>query len=98
MSITIQKASKQQKRIGFFEKHLTLWVALCIVGGILIGSFAADTMRFLSKMEIYRVNIPIAILIWLMIFPMMLQIDFSSFKNVRIQCDPQNCLKSMTFN
>ncbi len=71
-----------KKQIGFFEKYLTIWVALCIVGGILIGSFAGEAMQVLSKMEIYKVNIPIAILIWLMIYPMMLQIDFSSIKNV----------------
>ncbi len=71
------------KQIGFFEKYLSLWVALCIGGGILIGSFAGDTMQALSRMELYKVNIPIAILIWLMIYPMMLQIDFSSIKNVR---------------
>ncbi len=73
---------EQKKQIGFFEKYLTIWVALCIVGGIFIGSFAGETMQVLSKMEIYRVNIPIAILIWLMIYPMMVQIDFSSIKNV----------------
>lgn len=71
-----------KKQIGFFEKYLTIWVALCIAGGILIGSFAGEAMQVLSKMEIYKVNIPIAILIWLMIYPMMLQIDFSSIKNV----------------
>ncbi|MFA6360132.1 MAG: ACR3 family arsenite efflux transporter [Dysgonamonadaceae bacterium] len=71
-----------KKQIGFFEKYLTIWVALCIVGGIIIGSIAGETMQILSKLEIYRVNIPIAILIWLMIYPMMLQIDFSSIKNV----------------
>ena len=71
-----------KKQIGFFEKYLTVWVALCIVGGIIIGSFAGETMQILSKMEIYRVNIPIAILIWLMIYPMMVQIDFSSIKRV----------------
>lgn len=71
-----------KKQIGFFEKYLTLWVALCIVGGVIIGSFAGETMQILSKMEIYNVNIPIAILIWLMIYPMMLQIDFSSIKDV----------------
>ena len=71
-----------KKQIGFFEKYLTVWVALCIVGGIIIGSFAGETMQILSKMEIYKVNIPIAILIWLMIYPMMLQIDFSNIKNV----------------
>lgn len=71
-----------KKQIGFFEKYLTIWVALCIIGGIIIGSIAGETMQILSKMEIYRVNIPVAILIWLMIYPMMLQIDFSSIKNV----------------
>lgn len=77
------EAKTEVKQIGFFEKYLSLWVALCIGGGILIGSFAGDTMQVLSKMELYKVNIPIAILIWLMIYPMMLQIDFSSIKNVR---------------
>ncbi|MGF1639208.1 MAG: ACR3 family arsenite efflux transporter [Cyclobacteriaceae bacterium] len=71
-----------EKRIGFFEKYLTVWVALCILGGILISYIAGDSMVFLSSMELYQVNIPIAILIWLMIYPMMLQIDFSSIKNV----------------
>ena len=74
--------SDQKKQIGVFEKYLTLWVALCIAAGIAIGHFAGDSIGFLSQMEIYRVNIPVAILIWLMIYPMMLQIDFSSIKNV----------------
>ncbi|MDA3954422.1 MAG: ACR3 family arsenite efflux transporter [Bacteroidales bacterium] len=72
----------QKKRIGFFEKYLTLWVALCIAGGIAIGHFAGDGMQSLSQMEMFKVNIPVAILIWLMIYPMMLQVDFSSIKNV----------------
>jgi arsenite transporter len=70
------------KKIAFFEKYLTLWVALCIAGGVLIGHLAGDNMAFLASMEIYNVNIPIAILIWLMIYPMMLQIDFGSVKNI----------------
>ena len=74
--------SKQKKQIGLFEKYLTIWVALCIGAGILIGNFAGGSVLFLSKMEIYNVNIPVAILVWLMIYPMMLQIDFSSIKNV----------------
>jgi arsenite transporter len=72
----------QKKHIGFFEKYLTLWVALCIAGGIAIGHFAGDSMQFLSQIEVFKVNIPVAILIWLMIYPMMLQVDFSSIKNV----------------
>jgi len=74
--------SINKKQIPFFERYLTLWVALCIAGGVLIGHLAGDSMAFLSDMEIYNVNIPIAILIWLMIYPMMLQIDFSSIKGV----------------
>lgn len=72
----------QKKHIGFFEKYLTLWVALCIAGGIAIGHFAGDSMQSLSQMEMFKVNIPVAILIWLMIYPMMLQVDFSSIKNI----------------
>ena len=71
-----------KKKIGFFEKYLSLWVALCIAGGIAIGNIAGDRILVLSDMEIYHVNIPVAILIWLMIYPMMLQIDFSSIRNV----------------
>ena len=73
--------SNAQKQIGFFEKYLTLWVALCIAGGIAIGHFAGDSIAVLSQLELFKVNIPVAILIWLMIYPMMLQIDFSSIKN-----------------
>jgi len=74
--------SNYKKQIGFFEKYLTLWVALCIGAGIVIGNFAGESVAVLSKMEIFRVNIPVAILVWLMIYPMMLQVDFSSIKNV----------------
>ncbi len=71
-----------KKQIGFFEKYLSLWVALCIAVGILIGNFAGESVAFLSNIEIFNVNIPVAILVWLMIYPMMLQVDFSSIKNV----------------
>ncbi|MFO7615396.1 MAG: ACR3 family arsenite efflux transporter [Bacteroidales bacterium] len=70
------------RKIAFFEKYLTVWVALCIAVGIAIGHFAGDSIRVLSDLEIYRVNIPVAILIWLMIYPMMLQVDFRSIKNI----------------
>jgi len=71
-----------KKQIGFFEKYLSIWVALCIGGGILIGHLSGDSIKILSDMEIFNVNIPVAILIWLMIYPMMIQVDFSSIKNV----------------
>jgi arsenite transporter len=68
--------------MGKFEKYLTLWVLLCIAVGIGIGQIAGDSIEILSSWEIATVNIPVAILVWLMIYPMMVQIDFSSIKNV----------------
>ncbi len=72
----------ETKQIGFFEKYLSVWVSICIVLGIGIGYFVEDGVTVLSNLEIFKVNIPVAILVWLMIYPMMLQIDFSSLKNV----------------
>ncbi|WP_319229110.1 ACR3 family arsenite efflux transporter [Draconibacterium orientale] len=71
-----------KKQIGFFEKYLSLWVAICIAVGIGIGHLARDSIQVLSNLEIYKVNIPVAVLIWMMIYPMMLQVDFSSIRNV----------------
>jgi ACR3 family arsenite transporter len=68
--------------IGFFEKYLTLWVALCMVVGVLIGKFLPVIPAFLGRFEYANVSIPIAILIWLMIYPMMLKVDFQSIRNV----------------
>lgn len=73
---------KNNTGISFFEKHLTIWVSLCMVTGILIGKFIPTIPDFLSKFEYANVSIPIAILIWLMIYPMMLKVDFNSIKNV----------------
>ena len=61
-----------------FERLLTLWVALCIVVGVAIGKFLPIIPETLSKWEYAQVSIPVAVLIWLMIFPMMLKVDFSS--------------------
>lgn len=71
-----------RKTIGFFEKYLTLWVALGILAGIGLGLLAGESIEIISSLEIAGVNIPVAILIWLMIYPMMLQIDFSSIKQI----------------
>lgn len=68
--------------MGKFEKYLSLWVALAIITGIGIGTLAGDSIVFLSELEVAKVNIPVAILVWMMIYPMMVQIDFSSLKNV----------------
>ncbi len=69
-------------QIGFFDKYLTLWVALCMVAGVLIGRFLPGIPAFLGQFEYARVSIPIAVLIWVMIWPMMMKVDFTSIKNV----------------
>lgn len=67
--------------ISFFDRYLSLWVALCIVVGIAIGKLLPIVPETLGKYEYANVSIPIAILIWIMIFPMMLKIDFASVVN-----------------
>lgn len=69
------------KGIGFFEKYLTIWVLLCIGAGIGLGAIAGENMEIISSLEVAHVNIPVAILIWMMIYPMMVQIDFTSLKD-----------------
>ncbi|WP_281432329.1 ACR3 family arsenite efflux transporter [Desulfatitalea alkaliphila] len=68
--------------IGFFERNLTLWVILCMVAGVMIGRFLPAIPAQLAKFEYAQVSIPIAVLIWLMIYPMMMKVDFASVKNV----------------
>ncbi|MCF8059920.1 MAG: ACR3 family arsenite efflux transporter [Bacteriovoracaceae bacterium] len=68
--------------MGYFERYLSIWVGLCILGGILLGKLMGSSISALSEMNIANVNIPVASLVWLMIFPMMVQIDFSSIKDV----------------
>ncbi len=73
---------EKKQGIGFFERYLTIWVALCIVVGIGVGQYLPIIPDTLSKFEYAKVSIPVAILIWLMIYPMMLKVDFQSVKNV----------------
>jgi len=74
--------SSESAKMGLFERYLSFWVALCIIGGIALGKILGQSITVLSDMNIATVNIPVAILVWLMIFPMMVQIDFSSIKEV----------------
>jgi arsenite transporter len=74
--------SENNKSIDFFEKYLTVWVLICIGVGIGIGYILGDSIEILSDFNLYNVNIPITLLIWAMIYPMMLQIDFASLKNI----------------
>lgn len=82
--------------MGFFERYLTLWVALCIVAGILLGQVAGDSISVLSNWNISTVNIPVAILVWLMIYPMMVQIDFSSIS--KVGKNPKGLLITLVIN
>ena len=71
--------------LGTFERYLTLWVALCIVTGIVLGQLLPRPFRVLGRMTVAEVNIPVAILIWLMIVPMLLKVDFGALHRVAEQ-------------
>lgn len=73
---------KNKGGINVFQKYLTVWVILCMAAGILIGQFLPQIPDFLNQFEYAKVSIPMAILIWLMIYPMMMKVDFQSIKNV----------------
>src|SRR6266542_3941971 len=70
------------KGLSVFERYLSVWVALCIVAGIAIGRLSPALVGGLSRLEVSHVNLPIAVLIWLMIYPMMLRIDFAALRGV----------------
>lgn len=74
--------SKEKSAISVFQRYLTVWVIMCMVIGILIGKFLPQIPDFLNRFEYAKVSIPMAILIWLMIYPMMMKVDFQSIKNV----------------
>ncbi|WP_316369552.1 ACR3 family arsenite efflux transporter [Candidatus Thiodiazotropha sp. CDECU1] len=68
--------------MGFFERYLTLWVALCIVAGIALGHLMPGVFQTVGRLEIAQVNLPVAVLIWLMIIPMLLKVDFGALHQV----------------
>jgi ACR3 family arsenite transporter len=71
--------------LGTFERYLTLWVALCILAGIVLGRLLPGPFQFLGRMTVAEVNIPVAVLIWLMIVPMLLKVDFGALHRVAEQ-------------
>lgn len=83
--MTTETISHAQARpaIGVFERYLTLWVALCIMAGIGLGHLFPSVFHAIGSMEIAQVNLPVAVLIWLMIIPMLLKIDFGALSRVR---------------
>lgn len=68
--------------MGIFERYLTLWVGLCILFGVAVGNLFPDIFQLVARIEYAHVNLVVAVFIWIMIYPMMVQIDFSSIKDV----------------
>lgn len=68
--------------MSLFERYLTIWVGLCIIGGVILGNLVPGVFQFIASLEYAHVNLPVALLIWLMIYPMMIQIDFSAIKDI----------------
>jgi ACR3 family arsenite transporter len=85
LSVQCEVTTKQAlgAKMGLFERYLSLWVFLCIVVGITLGHFMSSTFQAIGGMEIAKVNLPVAVLIWLMIIPMLLKVDFSALHHVR---------------
>ncbi len=90
------QAPSATEGMGRFERYLSVWVALAIVAGVLLGQFAPAVPETLSRFEVAQVSIPVAILIWAMIFPMMAQIDFAAVLGVRRQ--PKGLIITTTVN
>ncbi|WP_373471331.1 ACR3 family arsenite efflux transporter [Carnobacterium alterfunditum] len=91
-----EKVSQKSSGIGLWERYLSLWVALSMIIGVLLGQLTPAVPKFLSQFEYYNVSIPTAILIWLMIFPMMLKIDFGSIVNATKK--PKGLILTTTIN
>jgi len=90
------EAKKESGGLGVFGRYLTVWVALCIVAGVALGQLAPIVPETLSRFEYASVSIPVAILIWFMIYPMMVQIDFSSI--LRAGRQPKGLTITLTVN
>lgn len=83
MSLAQKTASVPQSgTIGIFERYLTVWVALCIIAGILLGQWLPGVFRTIGAMEVAQVNLPVGLLIWVMIIPMLIKIDFGAMGQV----------------
>lgn len=82
--------------MGIFERFLSLWVALCIAAGVLLGNIAPNQFALIASLEWAHVNLVVAVLIWVMIYPMMVQIDFSAIKNVGTK--PKGLMLTLVIN
>jgi arsenite transporter len=83
LPFTAARAAAPRPSLGVFERYLTVWVALCIVAGILLGRLFSAPFQLIGSAEIAQVNLPVAVLIWLMIIPMLLKVDFGALHRVK---------------
>jgi ACR3 family arsenite transporter len=77
------QASNQPAPMSVFERYLTVWVLLCIVAGITLGQLLPGPVQAIGRMEVARVNLPVGLLIWVMVIPMLLKVDFGALHQVR---------------
>jgi arsenite transporter len=82
---SVVETGRPRARLGTFERYLTVWVALCIVAGIVLGRLMPAPFQALGRMTLAQVNIPVAVLIWLMIVPMLIKVDFGALHRVAEQ-------------
>ena len=82
--------------MGFFQRYLSIWIALCIAAGVLIGNWLPEVFRFAANLQWAHVNIVIALCIWVMVYPMMSRIDFSSIRDVGKR--PKGLVVTLTVN
>ena len=85
MSATSQalRSARTPEPMSVFERYLTVWVLLCIVAGIALGQFAPGVFQAIGRMEVAQVNLPVGLLIWIMVIPMLLKVDFGALGQVR---------------
>ena len=82
--------------MSVFERYLTVWVAVCIIAGILLGNLFPQLFKIIADIQWAHVNIVIALCIWVMVYPMMIQVDFSSIRNVGIR--PRGIVLTLIIN
>jgi len=81
-NVSVDVTAEKPAALGTFERYLTLWVALCMAAGVILGNLAPRPFQLLGDLAIAKVNLPVAVLIWLMIVPMLLRVDFGALGSV----------------
>src|SRR5665647_414674 len=81
--MSLEGELKPSSSMSFFERYLSLWVALCIVAGIALGQLLPAVFQMIGRMEVAQVNLPVGLLIWVMIIPMLVKVDFGALHEVK---------------